>query len=557
MPTTVQAVLAARIDRLPPEEKALLQTAAVIGKDVPFALLQAIAGEPEEALRRDLTHLQVAEFLYETSLFPEIEYTFKHALTHEVGYGSLLQERRRALHAKIVEALERLYPDRLIEHLDRLAHHAFRGELWGKGVMYFRQAGAKAVARSAHREAVACFEQALRALTHLPESRDALEQAIDLRFDLRQALIPLGEHGQILDDLREAETLAEALGDHRRLGLISAYMAQYYWLMADPTRAVESGQRAVALAAAIGDFALQVVANLFLGVAYRALGDYREAIERSGRNVASLEGDLMRESFGLPGLPSVLSRTFLVWSLAERGEFSEGIARGEEAVQVAEAVDHPFSLIVACYGLGSVFLVKGDFQKAVSVLERGLQLCHVANIPVLFPEIASSLGSAYALSGRVGEGLPLLEQGVKQAASARVMFDHSLWVAWLSEAYLLAGRMDAAMRLAARALDLSRERKERGHEAWSLRLLAAVASRSDNPDIETAGDHYRQALVLADELGMRPLVAHCHLGLGKLYRRTGERRQAQEHLTTATDMFREMDMRFWLEKAEAELKELG
>ena len=170
VPATVQAVLAARIDRLPPEEKRLLQTAAVIGTEVPFALLQAIAELSEEELRRGLGHLQAAEFLYETSLFPELEYTFKHALTHEVAYGSLLQERRRALHARIVEASERLYADRLPEQAERLAQHAFRGEVWDKAVAYCRQAGTKALARSALREVVACFEQALAALTHLPRA---------------------------------------------------------------------------------------------------------------------------------------------------------------------------------------------------------------------------------------------------------------------------------------------------------------------------------------------------------------------------------------------------
>ena len=185
----MQAVLAARIDRLPPEDKRLLQTAAVIGNEVPFALLQAIVEQSEEALRRGLGHLQAAEFLYETSLFPELEYTFKHALTHEVAYGSLLQERRRALHARIVEAIERLYADRLTEQAERLAHHALRGEVWDKAVAYCRQAGTKALARSAFREVVACFEQALAALRHLPESRATQEQAIDLRFDLRTALL--------------------------------------------------------------------------------------------------------------------------------------------------------------------------------------------------------------------------------------------------------------------------------------------------------------------------------------------------------------------------------
>ena len=170
VPATVQAVLAARIDRLPPEEKGLLQTAAVIGNEVPLPLLQAIADMPEEVLHRSLAHLQATEFLYETRLFPECEYTFKHALTHEVAYGGLLQERRRALHARIVEALEALAGDRVAEQVERLAHHALRGEVWDKALAYCRQAGEKAMARSAYREAVGYFEQALSALPHLPET---------------------------------------------------------------------------------------------------------------------------------------------------------------------------------------------------------------------------------------------------------------------------------------------------------------------------------------------------------------------------------------------------
>ena len=180
VPATVQAVLAARIDRLPPEDKRLLQTAAVIGMEVPLPLLQAIAEAPEESLQRSLAHLQATEFLYETRLFPEREYTFKHALTHEVAYGSLLLERRRVLHARIVEALEALAGDRVAEQVERLAHHAMRGEVWDKALAYCRQAGEKALARSAHREAAGYFEQALRALPHLPETRDTREQAIDL-----------------------------------------------------------------------------------------------------------------------------------------------------------------------------------------------------------------------------------------------------------------------------------------------------------------------------------------------------------------------------------------
>src|SRR2546422_2602091 len=192
VPATVQAVLAARIDRLPPEDKHLLQTATVIGTDVPFALLRAISDMPEAALHRGLARLQAAEFLYETCLFPEPEYTFKHALTHEVAYGSLLLERRRVLHARLVEAIEALAPERGTEQVERLAHHALRGGVWDKAVTYCQQAGARAHDRAAFREALAFFDQALQALAHLPEHGDTRELAIDLRLAVGGALSQLG-----------------------------------------------------------------------------------------------------------------------------------------------------------------------------------------------------------------------------------------------------------------------------------------------------------------------------------------------------------------------------
>src|SRR5215510_9835961 len=191
MPATVQAILAARIDRLAPEAKRLLQAAAVIGKDVPTPLLLAIADAPEEEVRAELTRLQAAEFLYEVRLFPDLEYTFKHALTHDVGYQSLLQDHRRLLHGRIVEAIELLFADRLPEWVDRLAHHAVRAAAWEKAFDYLQQAAAKAMTRSAYREAAEYFEQALDAARHLPQDRSLLERQIDLRDDLRFALMQI------------------------------------------------------------------------------------------------------------------------------------------------------------------------------------------------------------------------------------------------------------------------------------------------------------------------------------------------------------------------------
>jgi class 3 adenylate cyclase/tetratricopeptide (TPR) repeat protein len=553
VPATVQAILAARIDRLPPEEKYLLQCAAVIGKDASLTLLQAIAELTEDNLHLGLAHLQTAEFLYETSLFPELAYTFKHALTQEVAYGGLLQERRRALHARIVDAIETLYADRLATQVAHLAHHAFRGERWEKALVYCRQAGIKAAMRSAHQEAVGCFEQALVALQHLPENQNTREQAIDLRFSLRNALLALGEHRRTFDHLRTAETLAEALNDQRRLGRTYAYLTEYFRLTGELDRAVESGERALALATALADFTLQVMATFFLGIAYYDLGDHRRAVDCFSRNVASLAGDLIRERFGMTGLPSVMARTWLVACLADVGEFNKGAAMGEEAVRIAESVDSPFSLTQAYLGLGSLYLRKGDLHKAIPMLERSLGLCQVANILTWFPTVAAALGYAYTLSGRVAEALPLLKQAVEQETSRGLSAGHARRVAYLSEAYLLAGRMDEARDLAGRALEFARAFKARGYEAYALWLLGEVHSHQDPLEVEAAETAYRQAFAIAEEVGMRSLLARGHLGLGILYTKIGQPAQARAELSAAIELFHAMEMTFWLPRAEAAL----
>jgi len=550
VPATVQAILAARIDRLSAEDKRLLQSAAVIGKDISFSLLQAIAGLSEAELSGGVAHLQTAEFLYETSLFPELEYTFKHALTQEVAYGSLLHEKRRALHARIVEAIETLHADRLANEVERLAHHAFRGELWEKAVVYFRQAGSKAAMHSAYREAVGCFEQALEALKRLPESPEMLQQAFDLRMELRPWLAPLGDYGRILNNLREAEALAEGQGDRRRLGLVYAYMTDYFRLTGQSQEAVRCGERAFRFATDLGDLALQVLANQFLGHAYHGVGDNRKAIPLLRRNLESLRGDLIRERFGSAALPSVFSRTFMVLSLVDLGEFAEALSIAEEAVRIAEEFDTAHSQVQAHHAVGLVKLLKGDFQQAIPVLEQTLVRCQVSHIPLGSRLLASALGYTYALSGRVEEAMPLLEQAVQQAEALRVVFRLALWLAWLGEAYLLGGRVEDARRLAARALERASAQQETGHRAHALRLLGDIAGHGDSPEVEKAELAYREALGLTEALGMRPLQAHCHLGVGLLHGRAGRPGQARAELATATALFHSMEMAFWGERAE-------
>jgi class 3 adenylate cyclase/tetratricopeptide (TPR) repeat protein len=551
VPSTVQTVLSARIDRLPLEEKQILHTAAVIGHEVPLALLQAVAEMPETPLRQGLTHLQAAEFLYETRLFPDIAYTFKHALTQQVAYETLLQEQRCVLHARIVEALEVLVGDRVTEQVERLAHHALQGEVWDKALAYCRQAGEKAMARSAHREAVEYIEQALSALTRLPGTRDMREQAIDLRLALHAALYPFGDFGRILALLREAETLAEARGDSRRLGQVSLLLSTDFYRRSAYDQAIAAAQRVLAMGG--GDVALQALANRTLGRVYLAQTNYRRAIDCLGQAVAFFDGAQGHERFGQASPPVVDSRAWLAACHTELGMFSEGRALGEEGLRIAEAVAHPASLMYASWALGLLFLRQGDLPRALPRLERAVGLCRDADLPVWFPMVAATLGAAYTLAGRIADAMPPLTQAMEQTmAMERVDFQVFCRLS-LGEAQLMAGRLEEAQALANQALALACGHQERGNQAYALHLLGDIAARRAPLESDQAEAQYRQALALAEELGMRPLQAHCHRSLGRLYAKTGQQKLAHAALAIAIELYKAMEMTFWLPEAEAAL----
>jgi tetratricopeptide (TPR) repeat protein len=411
--------------------------------------------------------------------------------------------------------------------------------------------------RSAYREAANYFERALESSRHLPSDQVSIEQMIELRFALRNALWPIGEFDRILPHLGEAREEAETLDDQPRIGRAYSYITQYYWMVGDYARAIEAGDRAAAIGIALGDLSVQVPTNLHAGLAHHALGDYPTAIQVLTRNVTLLRGDLARAYFGLASLPAVYSRTWIAWSLAELGDFSEAIRHGLEEVEIADAADHPLSRVNAYFGIGYAYLRQGALRQAIDALESGCKLCQSLTVPFWLPVATSLLGHAYTLAGRLAEAIPLLEDAVERAATMNRRVDQALWSAHLSQAYLAVGSTKNARHHALSAAELARRHGERGNEAHILRVQAEIASQPEAPDIATSEASYQAALALAMELAMRPLMAHCHLGLGKLYRRTGKREQAQEHLTTATTMYREMGMTYWLEKAEAETKEIG
>jgi tetratricopeptide (TPR) repeat protein len=402
---------------------------------------------------------------------------------------------------------------------------------------------------------VTYLEQALEALRHLPVRRDTTELAIDLRFDLRSALLPLGDWERMQDHLRTAETLALTLGDQRRLGRVSGYMVVQCALAQEYAEAVRFGRQALSIASALGDMMIEVPTNAYLGLAHESRGDHLAALEHLQRNISLITADLRHERFGQATIMASFSRSILSLALSGLGRFEEAIERAEEATRIAEEAGQRYSLAFAWRSLGEAHARRGDFARASTVLERCLDLCRTSEFHALMPATASSLAFALARDGRAAEALALAEELAGMRASRRLHAEETL--VSLGAAYLLADRADAARAWAHEALEESRRRGARACEARAVHLIGEIASLGDQAGAGEAEGRYREALALASELGMRPLVAHCHLGLGKLSRQAGHPEQAKADVTAAATMYREMDMRFWLEKAEAVLGSLS
>ena len=546
IPTTVQALLSARIDRLSPDDRHVLDTAAVIGKDFSLRLLQAMSDQEPEALRRTLGALQTAELIYEATVFPDLEYTFKHALTHEVAYESLLDVRRRTLHASAMSAIAHVYGERLDDHVERLAHHALRGERWEEAIDWCRRAATRAASRSAYAPAAERLEQALSALGHLRPTRTTTEQAVDVRLELRELLVPLGEQERNLRRLEEALPLAEGLGDVLRLGRVYLSLATAHWLAGDAARGLRYAEQARTAAEQIGDRHLHMRSLLATAVTHQELGNYRQGIVACEATLSLFDAQVgASERFGI--FPTY-THAWRAFCLARLGEFDRAQISAREAAELARVNGRPEPRVAAAAALGMAAHLRGELAEASEHFEHGLSLCREAGIRVWLPFLTGGLGRVYALEGRLADARRLLDECLAVSGmSARG--DAAWYVAWLAEAELLAGHAIEARDVATRALADARARQSRGSEAAAQHVLGEIASRAAPPDTDAAGAHYQAALTLAEELGMRWLVAHCHAGLARVSRNTGDSHAADLHLRTAEALYREMKMTYWLEQA--------
>ena len=546
IPATLQASLIARLDRLE-DAKEIAQIGSILGREFSYELLAAVADKSDAEVSVALDRLVHSGMVFRRGVAPESIYTFKQSLLQDAAYATILISRRRRLHATIVEVLEAESDLVSNEKIELLAHHAFQGENWEKAFAYSRKAGLKAAKNSADREASALLEQALICLKNLPDSKENQELAIDTHYAARSAIQAFGEHERVVEHLREAEKLAATLDDQSRLGWASAYLSQYLWWTGEHDEAERLGQRALEIAPTMGDVSLEAVATFFLGQGFFNIGNYERAVDFLGRNEALLQGDAAKKRHGLTGLPAVLSHSWLAWSLCELGKFADATDHANSALSIAEDVNQPYSITTACLAIGQVQLVQGGPNPAAPILERALEACEKWGLDVIFPMAAELLGLAHALKGDVERSLELLQNAEAKSTSSRI-FDTPVSAAALGTVYLLANRTEEAAEFASRDLELAKQRGFRGSEARMLHLGGEIAALREAPDYESAKKHYREAQRLAEDRSMRPLVADCSLGLGKLHRQNGNQQEADEFFATAEAMFREMEMNRQIER---------
>jgi PAS domain S-box-containing protein len=557
--STVQDLISSRIDRLSSGEKRILQIASVIGVLVPFTLLRAAAEIGEEDLRSYLSHLQTAEFLYQTNLFPEVEYSFKHAITCEVAYGELVNDVRTFWHRRVLEALESTNQPLSHDYIEKLAYHAFIGEVWDKAVRYLKEAGDAALSRSSFRNAVLQFDRALDALEHLPRSSENLTRAIDLRFDARNALFVVNDFKRGLEHLQKSKEIAVSIHDEERLGKILTWMTAHWNLAGNSEQAIVTAKEALKYTSSTNGSDSKIVAHNWLGVAHYNLGQFKESINELEIVLSLIPEGRQGDFFGTPVILSVNCKNWLIRSLAQIGAFDTTSRYGEEAIQTATDRAHPLSVVFAYYAVGATALLRGEFNRAIAALEHALEVCQAAEIPVQRPLVVCALSAAYAFVDRIDEAILLLESttGVADAMNrvqnGRLPLGKSMGMVWEVETYRLGGKCSEATTLAHRFLKISIESKDKGSEAWIRCLIGDLLTSTDTSTSMESEASYRHALSIALELGMRPLQARCHLGLGQFYACSGNITAAQSEFRSASALYHDISMPYWAQKSDRSL----
>jgi class 3 adenylate cyclase/tetratricopeptide (TPR) repeat protein len=503
VPDTVQDVIAARLDRLEESAKRTVQTASVIGREFALGLLRRVS-DVHETLERSLGELKRIELIYEKAGLADLEYVFRHALTQDVAYGSLLQAERRRLHGMIGAALEELHAGRLEGRIEELVYHFRRGEVWDKVVRYARDAAERAAALCVDDKAVEYYETVLEALRHLPETREHARLGVDARLAMRVPLWRGGEPDRLFALYKDAEALATRHGFGDALDTVYAYFVQYHWAKAQHDVAIEYGDRCLERAAARDDLGLRVTGLLYSGHALLAQGRYAEAVTRYREVVDALEGPRATERFGLSGQPYSGACANAAEALCELGDTAGALALIERGRAAADAGGHLYSQMVVASYRGAALVYAGRTDEAIPLLEETAATCREKHFVGQLVNSTRFLARAYVEAGRPADAIRAAQESIAVHEAAGVAVTRSTQLTALGLAQKALGQIDQARAALHESAARAERQGERGAEGWARLALAQLEADAGNN--ATAVAELDQAQDIAEELGMRPLV---------------------------------------------------
>jgi predicted ATPase/class 3 adenylate cyclase len=523
VPDNVRAVVAARIDRLALVDRRILASASVIGRDVSIDLLSKIVPVSQQSLAAALRRLEIGDFVHMRNKYPDLQYTFRHPITHEVAYTSQLKDQRQNLHARTLGAMEDLYSDRLEDHVEQLAFHAAHSGECAKIVRYSKQAALKAATRSANQDAVAILGEALAGIRDIADEQSTRLALVDICLALREPLFRLGRLQQVADRLDEAGTNLAHMNDNERSGQLLLFQSHVRLLTGKHKEAAEAALAARGIAARNNDTALDARAVFQLGLCDFALCDFNSCIKSMRETLAHLENQALRDwqtslhpesrqqGYGLDRPLLIVASSYLVRALLELGEFPDAERVTADALRHADIVDKPFSYVFAYFAAAYTHERQSRSADAIQWFERCLEQCQVAQAHLMIPPVASALGLAYARAGRVDDAIPLLRGAVDDARKMELMFHQPLRLAQLAEGLFNADRAVESLDCANAALELAVHQGERGICAYAEYLVGLVLSRLGPGDPDKIAAHYQNACAIANELALQPLAAQIRL----------------------------------------------
>jgi len=550
VPDTIQGIIAARMDRLEDNLKRTMQVASVIGRDFAFRILETIS-EMRKELKAYLLNLQGLEFIYEKRLFPELEYVFKHALTQEVAYNSLLQKRRKEVHEKIGRAIEELWPDRLEEFYEMLAYHYSKSENLNKAYQYLELSGSKATKNYSNWEAFRFFKGVLIILTGMPENEENKKAQIGVRLLIAGPMFHLGFPEDSLEILQTGETISKDLRDEKGLALFLSLIGQYYAFKGgDLLQAIQYSEESFEEAEKINDIELMAPVGADLSLLYFWMGDLPKVIEVATKVIPLLEKTQKQaEFFGRPynAYSFILAQqSTCTWGM---GNFETGKALFEKGHDFALKIKDLLSLGMLELHRGWDFSFKGDAKTAIDHFQNSIRYCEEGQIINILVPIWIGLGWAYCLLGDLETAQKHMEKGLKIQIDAGVDYDSGFFYACSAVVELESGNLKKAQQRANEALKIAQKNHQHG-EGFVWIVLGRILGKTDPPQYDKAEELFLKGIKIFEELKLKLHYAPGYYYLGELYADTGQKDKALETLKRAENMFREMGMDFWLAKTQ-------